>query len=101
MPVSERWKIAVWPDRTIAGIYTADQRVNRQGLSFVYVVPEAEVTKLQGAVVEAVVEQERLRAELRTAARRMRDAHALLTPGMKAGTGEARAILADAAANAR
>lgn len=61
-----RWKIAIWPDRTIAGVYLADQKVDRQGLEFVYVVPEAELRaethEWRDRIERVEAENERLRA---------------------------------------
>jgi hypothetical protein len=49
----------------------------------------------------AIQEQERLRAALGSAANDMFNAHNLLSPGMKAGVGQAKAILQAGANDAR
>lgn len=53
----------------------------------------AENERLRGDVVRAIQKQEELRSTVRRMARFAVDAHDLMTPGMKAGVGEARAAL--------
>jgi ribosomal protein L17 len=51
---------------------------------------------LRRDLLQAIITQEELRSTLRRTMRLITDAHDLLTPGMKAGVSEARALLQEA-----